>query len=290
MAKFKNSQNALLFNCGYSANTGAIPALSINNDTSIFSDELNHASIIDGIRLSKASTKYIYEHCNYNHLRELIEKSTSKHKIVISETLFSMDGDIANLNELVNICQQHNALLYLDDAHASGVLGEKGRGSLEHFNITPNDSIIQMGTLSKALGSCGGFICANSSIIEYLINTARPLIFSTALPAPVIASAATALNYIENHPEIIIKLRENISILRTLLNMPHPQISPIIPIPFNTIEDTLKASSYLYDNGIYAPAIRPPTVKTPRIRISISANHNKQDIEALVKCLSQTAR
>ncbi len=284
----KGSESALLFNSGYTANIGAIAALTSQED-SIFSDELNHASIIDGCRLSRAK-KYIYKHNNPAHLEKLLKSVTSRVKLIITESIFSMDGDIAKLDEINNICIKHKSLFYIDDAHATGVIG-KGKGSLEHFGIKANNQIVQMGTFSKALGSFGGFITASNNIVEYLVNSSRSLIYSTALPAPVIAASLSALSHLKKHPELINKLKNNISLCRKYLKESGFYVdkydTPIIPILFNSVEDTLKASDYLLENGIFAPAIRPPTVKKPRIRISISADHSEEDIFLLISTIKE---
>jgi 8-amino-7-oxononanoate synthase len=290
-ASFKGTEKAAMFNSGYAANTGAIAALTDEN-SAIFSDELNHASIVDGCRLS-AAKRHIYRHNDLNHLESMLSKSRSTHKFVITESVFSMDGDIADIYNINKLCDKYNAVLYIDDAHATGVLGN-GKGALAHFNIAPDSKIVQMGTYSKALGSAGGFIAAPGSIIDYLFNTARPLIYSTALPASAAAAALAAIGYIETHPEIITGLRENIIACRQAFTAKGfsvtPDETPIIPIVFGSAGETLHISGRLQDKGIYAPAIRPPTVKTPRIRISISASHEKQDIGYLAAMLSEAVR
>ncbi|MEK7736121.1 MAG: 8-amino-7-oxononanoate synthase, partial [Nitrospirota bacterium] len=212
-AAFKGTEAALIFNSGYSANTGIIPAIADEGDV-IFSDELNHASIVDGCRLSKAK-KIIYRHKDIGHLSELIEKETAKRKIIITDSVFSMDGDIAPLKKIYNICSSlnaerltPNALLYIDDAHGTGVLGN-GKGALAHFGIKPEPWIIQMGTFSKALGSFGAFAAGSKDAIEWILNTARSFIFSTALPSCAAAASIAALEVIEKEPELLNKLWSN---------------------------------------------------------------------------------
>ncbi|MBF0457586.1 MAG: 8-amino-7-oxononanoate synthase [Nitrospirae bacterium] len=292
-ASFKGAEKAVMFNSGYAANTGAIAALT-DEHSAIFSDELNHASIVDGCRLSATSKRYIYKHCDLDHLETLLSKSLSApNKLVITETVFSMDGDVADISNINMLCDKYNAVLYIDDAHATGVLGN-GKGALAHFNVTPGNNIIQMGTYSKALGSIGGYIAASEAVIDYLFNTARPLIYSTALPATAAASSNAAIEYIEAHPELVVKLRENIVTCRRLLLSKGFSVTndetPIIPIVFNSASEVLHISGCLLDRGFYAPAIRPPTVKTPRIRISMSAFHEKDDIEHLVNALTEAIR
>ncbi|MBF0343163.1 MAG: 8-amino-7-oxononanoate synthase [Nitrospirae bacterium] len=291
VAAFKDTPAALVFNSGYSANLSAIPSLA-TKDGAIFSDELNHASIIDGCRLSGAE-KFVYQHKNLTHLSELLQAADNPIKLVVTESVFSMDGDITDIRGIYELCKTHNALLYIDDAHATGVIGN-GKGSLAHFNIRPDDTIVQMGTFSKALGSVGGFIAASKTIIDYLINCARGFIYSTALPVPAVAASLAAINYVEDHPEIIRRLCYNISNCKRLLLSKGVKVSDeetaIIPIYVDTVKDALRVSEHMSASGILAPAIRPPTVKQPRIRISISALHTEEDIELLTVYLFEALR
>lgn len=287
-AKFKETERALIFNSGYAANTGIIPAITDEEDM-IFSDELNHASIIDGCRLSKAQV-LVYKHKDIVHLENLIKAASSKKKIVITDSVFSMDGDIAPLCDLYDICKKNNAMLYIDDAHGTGVLGS-GKGVLSHFNLKPEPWIIQMGTFSKALGSFGAFVAGNSEVIDWILNTARSFIFSTALPACVIAASLAALEIIENDPDLVRRLWANTNkfikdIEELGLNKTETE-TPIIPIKTATVEDASRISLYLFQNGIFAPSIRPPTVKEPRMRITITAAHADKDIEKLIEILKE---
>ena len=303
IAGFKGTESALVFNSGYAANTGIIPAIAEEGDA-IFSDELNHASIVDGCRLSRAKT-YIYKHKDTGHLENLIRKTKARRKIVVTDSVFSMDGDIAPLKELYDICltlnsgqtrgstgQTHRSApttLYIDDAHATGVLG-KGRGSLEHFGIKPEPWIIQMGTFSKALGSFGAFVAGSKDVIDWTVNTTRSFIFSTALPTCIIAASIAALELIEKKPALIKKLWSNRDkTAKGLTKLGYDIMgseTPIIPVKTGSIENTLKTSRYLLKKGIFAPAIRPPTVKEPRLRITVTAAHTDEDIEKLIKELS----
>lgn len=288
ISKFKNTESALIFNTGYSANTGIIPALT-NSETAIFSDELNHASIIDGCRLSKAD-KFIYIHKDISHLEKLIKDSNKKHKLIVTDSVFSMDGDIAPLKEIFEICKKYEALLYIDDAHATGVIGN-GKGSLSHFNIKPEPWIIQMSTFSKALGSYGAFAAGADKIIKWLINTSRSLIYSTTLPPCIVAGNLAAIELISKDISLINKLWENRNKLYLALkNLGFDTMSsqtPIIPIKTGSVENTLKMSNYLYKKGIYAPAIRPPTVKEARIRFTVTSVHNDEDLEILIDALKK---
>ncbi len=287
LSEFKTTESCLVLNSGYTANTSLIPALAGENDI-IFSDELNHASIIDGCRLSRAE-KIIYRHADIEDLKKLIKKTYCKgKKIIVTDTVFSMDGDIAPIRELYELCKAEDALLYLDDAHGTGVLGN-GYGVLKHCGIKTEHFIIQMGTLSKAIGVFGAFVCGNSSIIEWFINSARGFIFSTSLPPCIVAAAYASLKIIINDKELIKKLWQNTEkVMETIKNLGLKTTktkTPIIPILFESIEQAIKASKILYDSGIYAPVIRPPTVKTPRIRITITAAHSESDIEKLCSAL-----
>ena len=279
-AQFKDTESSLVFNSGYAANTGIIPALA-DEDTALFSDEFNHASIIDGCRLSTAKT-LVYAHKDLTHLERLLKKENTKKKIVITDTVFSMDGDIAPLREMSDICRNYNGLLYLDEAHATGVVG-KGRGALAHFGLKPEPWIVQMGTFSKALGSFGAFLAGSSDIVQWTLNSARSFVYSTALPSCVVAASIAALELIKNDSVLIKRLWENREKLAGGLKDIGYDIAgsetPIIPIRTGSVENTLRISKYLFDKGISAPAIRPPTVKESRIRINVTAAHTDEDIQ-----------
>ena len=288
ISQFKGTESSLVFNSGYAANTGVIPALS-DEDTTLFSDEFNHASIIDGCRLSAAET-LVYRHKDLEHLKALMERDGSKKKIVITDTVFSMDGDIAPVNKLYDICRKFGALLYLDEAHATGVIGN-GKGALAHFDLNPEPWIVQMGTFSKAFGSYGAFLSGSSEVVQWTLNNARSLVFSTALPSCVIAASMAALELIDNTPELIEKLWMNREKLAAGIEIIGYDImgseTPIIPVRTGSIENTLRLSAYLFEKGIFAPAIRPPTVKEARIRINVTAAHTDEDIERLIEALKR---
>lgn len=296
VAQFKGTEAALIFNSGYAANTGVIPSIAGEGDV-LFSDELNHASIIDGCRLSRADTT-VYRHCDVEHLAELLKKEVGKRRIVITDTVFSMDGDIAPLREIYDLClalnseplTQNSALLFLDDAHGTGVLG-KGKGALARFSIEPEPWIVQMGTFSKALGSFGAFVAGSRETVEWITNTARSFIYSTALPACAVAAATKSLEMIGNVPDLVEKLwRNRETLVKALRQMGYDtggSETPIIPLRTRSIEEALKLSQYLYERDIYAPAIRPPTVKEPRVRITVTAAHSEEDIRALVDALAR---
>ena len=293
-AEFKGTESALIFNSGYSANTGIIPAIA-DEGSVIFSDELNHASIVDGCRLSRAK-KIIYRHKDIGHLSELIEKETAKRKIIITDSVFSMDGDISPLKDIYELCSSLNSklltpnsiFLYIDDAHGTGVLGN-GKGALAHFGIKQEPWIIQMGTFSKALGSFGAFAAGSKDAIGWILNTARSFIFSTALPSCAAAASIAALEVIEKEPELLNKLWSNREqAVHGITKLGYDIMgseTPIIPVRTGTVEEALRISQHLMKNGIFAPAIRPPSVKEPRIRIAVTSAHTAEDIEKLVKAL-----
>jgi 8-amino-7-oxononanoate synthase len=288
ISRFKDTEAALVFNSGYAANTGIIPAIA-DKDTVLCSDELNHASIIDGCRLSGGKT-VVYKHKDLTHIDQLLSKEGNKKKILITDTVFSMDGDIAPLKELSDICRNYHAFLYLDEAHSTGVLGN-GKGALAHFNMKPEPWIIQMGTFSKAFGSLGAFLAGSADIVQWTLNNARSFIYSTALPSCIIAASMAALELIENDQDLIKKLWERRHMAAKGIKDAGYDImgseTPILPIRTGTIENTLRLSKKLFEKKIYAPAIRPPTVKEPRIRINVTAGHTDEDIGRLIEALKE---
>lgn len=279
ISKFKNVEAALIFNTGYMANVGVISAICDENYY-IFSDELNHASIIDGCRLSKAKT-IVYKHNDMKDLESKIRSNNPKFGMIVTDSVFSMDGDIAKLPEVIEIAKKYNLLTLVDDAHATGVIGKTGRGSSEYFNCKPD---IIIGTLSKAIGSEGGFVCANKDIIDYIKNKARSFIFSTALSPAVINGAIKSLNIIEKNPELVKKLNDNINYMCKSLRDIGFNInseSPIIPILIGKEEIALEFSKMLLEEGIYIPAIRYPTVKRGKaiLRLTLMATHDFKDLD-----------
>jgi 8-amino-7-oxononanoate synthase len=278
----------LIFNSGYAANTGVIPSITSEADV-IFSDELNHASIIDGCRLSRAKT-LIYRHRDMAHLQTLLKRAKARRRVVITDTVFSMDGDLAPLQDIYEICIRSGAVLYLDDAHGTGVLG-RGMGALAHFGLKAEAWIIQMGTFSKALGSFGAFVAGSEDIIQWISNTARSFLFSTALPSPVIAAAAAGLRLAERNPALVGKLwanRERLyEGLKSLGYNDRASMTPILTVRADKISEVLGLSKYLYEKGIYVPAIRPPTVIGPRLRITVTAAHTERQIDRLLSELKK---
>lgn len=293
ISEFKGTESTLIFNTGYMANLGVIYAITKENDI-IFSDQLNHASIIDGTRISKAKVK-VYKHKDTANLEEEIkeekEKGDYSNFFIVSDGVFSMDGDIAPLPELTEIAKKYNCCLIIDDAHATGVIGKTGKGTVEYFKDKTGKDLsayvdLQIGTLSKALASEGGFVCGKQVYIDYLINKSRPFIFSTALSPATIASANAALNLLkENSEDYLSNLNENTKLMRKLLSDAGLNIvegeTPIIPIIVGPAELANRLSDELKKEGILVSAIRPPSVpkEMSRLRLTIIATHTKEEIE-----------
>ena len=290
LARFKNAASAVLFNTGYMANTGVVPSIA-DETWVILSDALNHASLIDGCRLSRAE-RQVYPHKDMDALRGFL-KNSRKRPLIVTDTVFSMDGDLAPLDELYQLCLEYGAALYIDDAHGTGVLGG-GRGALHHFGLKQEEFVIQMGTLSKAVGGLGAFVCADALVIDWLRNRTRTLLYSTALPPPVVAGVLEALRIIESDPAPLNRLWKNRDILYNTLNSEGfdlgPTETPIIPIMLKDTPSALKTSEFLLQRGIYLPAIRPPTVQTPRLRATVTALHTEDDIHRLVESLLEARR
>lgn len=288
VSRLKGTEASVIFGSGYAANTGVIPAISDGN-TTIFSDELNHASLIDGCRLSKARL-FIYRHNDMEHLNGLLHRHRKGKSVIITDSVFSMDGDIARVGELRELALTYDAVLYIDDAHGTGVLGG-GKGALSHFGLSPEPFIIQMGTLSKAVGSCGAFIAATGVVTKWLINTSRTFMYSTALPAHLIAASIEAVNIILNDPSLVERLWKNRNCLVSGLHSIGVDTglsqTPIVPVVLKDNRSAVGLSEFLMRRGIYVPAIRQPTVRTPRVRFTVSAVHTEEDIDLLVKRLKE---
>jgi len=295
LAAFKSTEAALVFNSGYTANLGLLQSLAGPEDT-IFSDELNHASIIDGCRLSRART-LVYPHCDAEALEGLLKKNAGRRRrIIITDGVFSMDGDIAPLPELAGLARRYDGALIVDDAHATGVLGPAGRGTLEHFGLAGDPGIIIMATLGKALGSFGAFVAGSAQLREYLINRSRSFIFTTALPPAVVAAAAEALAILEAEPELRRRLSENADFMReglqacgfnTLGSSTH-----IIPVMIGAPEKAVAMAARLFEEGIFIQAIRPPTVPpgSSRLRLTVMATHSRDDLAVALEAISAAGK
>ena len=288
IARFKKKDRALLYTTGYLANLGVLTALAHPGDLIVL-DKLSHASLIDGARLSGATVR-VFPHKNYRRLEEILASSRETKKMIVSDTLFSMDGDIADIAELIRIKEKSGALLILDDAHGLGVLGATGKGACEDLGLEEKVDFL-VGTLSKAAGCLGGFVAARGSLIEYLINFSRPFIFATSLPPLVCAAALAALRVIEEDGGRRQKLWQNARLLHE--GLPHcgfesgPLVSPILPVVVGEEKKAIEISEYLLKEGFFVPAIRTPTVAKgkARLRFTVSADHDPADIRRLVHTL-----
>jgi glycine C-acetyltransferase/8-amino-7-oxononanoate synthase len=286
IAAFKLAESAILFNSGYAANTGIIPAVAGEGDL-VLSDQLNHASIIDGCRLSRARTE-VFRHRDMDHLETLLRSNTTApRKLIITDGVFSMDGDIAPLPDLVRLAERYNAILMVDDAHATGVLGGHGRGTAEHFGLEGRVHI-QMGTLGKALGSFGAYVAGARDIVRYLLNTCRSYLFSTSLPPAVCAASIASLDILEAEPWRREKLWNNRNRLAhglaALGVSIAPSATPIFPLQVGSSDQALQASQRAFAQGVFAAAIRPPTVPngSARLRATVMATHSDEDIAQAV--------
>jgi len=285
IANFKGTEQSLVFNTGYMANVGTITAL-MNKNSIIISDELNHASIIDGCRLSGARIER-YNHKDIEHAEHILKNYKSSHKMIITDGVFSMDGDIAPLDKLYELGKEYNALLMVDDAHSTGVLGN-GRGTAHHFGLTDVD--VQLGTLSKALGSVGGYVAGRKELIEYLVNYSRSFIFSTALSPADIGAALEALTIVKNEPLVVEQLNENTAYMANKLQSMGIECddeTPIFPIIVGDNEKALSLAYELELRGIIITAIRPPTVPVgeSRLRMTVTAAHSQEQLDYVANTL-----
>src|SRR3989475_2488692 len=289
LAAFKRVEAALVFPTGYQANLGLITTLA-EACSVLYADRLCHASLIDACRLCDAPLR-VYRHRDHAQLTRLLQRKRAPHPaLVVTDGVFSMDGDLAPLPELDKVAEQAGVTVVVDDAHGTGVMGATGRGTVEHFGLE-GQPLVQMGTLSKALGRLGGFVAGSRDLIEYLVNRARAFIYTTALPPAQAAAAIAALDVIEDEPE----RRERLWVLRRRLHAGARQAgsdtldsrSPIIPLLIGDAGAALRLSETLLSHGIYAPAIRPPTVPagTSRIRLSVTAGHTPAQIDHLLEVL-----
>lgn len=287
---FKGTEAALLFNSGYNANIGCISALA-GRGTDIFSDKLNHASIADACILSRADVKR-YPNGDVNALEVMLRKSTAKKKLIVTDGVFSMDGTLAPLPDMVSLLDKYNATLLVDDAHATGVLGKTGKGTLEHFGID-HPSVIQMGTLGKALGSFGAFIAGHTELIDLLITKARAFIYTTALPPSVCAASIKAIDLVEEQPELRARLHENTEFMRAGLKEAGLDTlgssTQIIPVLAGKAERVMDLSHKLLDKGVFIQGIRPPTVpeNTARLRITLMATHSREDLKTALSAIKE---
>ena len=293
MSPYIEKARALYLCTGYMANLAVLTALGADADAMIFSEALNHASLIDGARLAKAGVS-VYPHGDVAALEQQLRASTASTKIVVTDSVFSMDGNLAPLPQLLALCERHGAWLVVDDAHGFGVLGERGRGALEHFGLrSPN--LVYIGTLGKAAGVGGAFVAAHASVIELLVQRARPYIYTTAAP-PALAHALQASLDIIGGAEGARRrahLAALVDHLQDALRLQRWQLLPsrtaIQPIIIGSNEDALRVAAGLHEQGLWVPAIRPPTVApgTARLRVTLSAAHTHTEVAQLARALSQ---
>lgn len=300
IAKFVGFQRALTFSTGYLANLAVTPTLAGKGDA-IFADKLNHASLIDAMQLAKANgaTVHRYPHNDVLTLQRLLQTSSAKTKLIVTDTVFSMDGDLAHLAELLVLAEQHDAWLILDDAHGFGVLGPNGQGALAHLDIPSAKRILLMGTLGKAAGVGGAFVAGSELAIEYLLQKARSYIFTTATPPALVCGLLKSLDLIEQGHTLRQALSTHIRALQQGLNSANleqplvllPSPTAIQPMIVGSNEAAVMLSKALWQRGLWVPAIRPPTVPegTARLRISVSASHTADDIRLLIDAITELA-
>ena len=284
---------ALYFSTGYMANLAVLTALGAEPDAMIFSEALNHASLIDGARLARANVS-VYPHGDVAALAAQLEASSACTKIVVTDSVFSMDGDLAPLPALLALCERHGAWLVVDDAHGFGALGAHGRGALEHFALrSPN--LVYVGTLGKAAGVSGAFIAAHASVIELMIQRARPYIYTTASPPAIAHALLTSLDIIEGEEgaslrahlaALIAQLDDELTLMRWQRPVSHTAIQPIV---IGANDEALRVAASLHAQGLWVPAIRPPTVptNTARLRITLSAAHTREQVAQLAQAINQ---
>jgi glycine C-acetyltransferase len=293
LAKFKNVEACLVFQSGFTANSGTVSCILGREDV-IISDELNHASIIDGSRLSRAQI-VVYPHGDMDALREALETSQGRRTLVVTDGVFSMDGDIAKLPEIADLAEEYGAILMVDDAHASGVLGRCGRGTVDHYDLHGRVDI-QVGTLSKALGGLGGYVAGPQKLIDYLVQRARPFLFSTSHPPGVIAAAMEAIDLIQEEPELIDKLWDNTNFFRKGLQElgfdTGNSATPIIPVIVGDERKTMQLADGLFEAGVFAQGIAFPTVPRgkARVRTIITAAHSEEDLQFALDAFAKVGR
>lgn len=294
LAEFEGAEAALLFPSGFAANAGVIPAL-VDEGDAIYSDAKNHASIVDGCRLARAD-RHVYPHRDTQALAELLRRGdTYRRRLIVTDTIFSMDGDLAPLVELGKLADEFSAMLLVDEAHATGVFGDTGRGVVEHFAAQAPELCrqvhVRIGTLSKALGAAGGFVCGSQSLVTWLANRARSYVFSTAQPAAVSAAAVAALEIVDREPWRRIRVRELADRLCECLRAQHWNVgqsaSQIVPIIVGSPAETMRLARALRERGFWVGGIRPPSVPANEslLRIGLSAAHSDQMLDGLVDAL-----
>ena len=292
LAEFEGAEAALLFGSGYLANMGVVSSLAGRGEV-VFSDELNHASIIDGCRLSRAET-FVYEHCDVDHLAWGLRQAEGRGALIVTDGVFSMDGDVAPLAEIVALARRHDVRVVVDEAHGTGALGPGGRGAVAEAGLDGEVDVI-VGTLGKALGSYGAYVACDAEMAQYLINTARSLIFSTALPPPAVAGALAALELLREQPRRVEKLQANAETLRSELAREGFEVTgaqtQIVPLVVGDAHLAMSVCEAALERGVFAQAIRPPTVPegTSRLRLAVMASHTRGELREAAQTLSRAA-
>ncbi len=293
VASFEGRPAALVFGSGYLANIGVVSALARKGEV-VFSDALNHASIIDGCRLAGADT-VVYRHCDLEHLDWSLRQAGGRASLIVTDGVFSMDGDVAPLEGLVELARRHGCRLMVDEAHAIGTVGPGGRGSVAAAGVGDEVDVV-VGTLGKALGSYGAYASGSAELCEYLVNTARPFIFSTAPPPPAMAAASAALDLLAANPSRVDRLRRNGDVMRGALRAEglHPGESEtqIIPVTVGDAEQTMALCESALERGVFAQGIRPPTVPegSSRLRLTVMATHRPAELKRAARMLGAAAR
>jgi glycine C-acetyltransferase/8-amino-7-oxononanoate synthase len=293
LAIFKGYEAAVLFGSGYLANSGVISALAREGEV-VFSDELNHASIVDGCRLAKADT-FVYDHCDMDHLEWGLQEAGGHGALIVTDSVFSMDGDIAPLEEIVELGERYDARVMVDEAHGTGCLGPGGRGAVADAGLEDEVDLL-VGTLGKALGSYGAYVCCDRDMADFLVNRARTLIFSTALPPPAVAGAMASLELLIEQPDRARKLQRNARVLRDALADQGVEAgeseTQIVPLVVGDASAAMDACEHALERGVYAQAIRPPTVPegTSRLRLAVMASHTEAELRRAASVLSSALR
>jgi glycine C-acetyltransferase/8-amino-7-oxononanoate synthase len=289
LSDFKGSQACLLFGSGYLANAGVVSALAREGDV-VLSDALNHASIVDGCRLSKART-FVYDHCDMDHLEYGLREAAGRGALIVTDGVFSMDGDVAPLPEIVDLAHRYDARVMVDEAHGTGAMGPGGRGAVADAGLEDEVDVV-VGTLGKSLGSYGAYVCCDADMAEYLVNCARTLIFSTALPPPAVAGALAALDLLRSQPQRVDKLQRNARTLREALSAEGLETgdseTQIVPLIVGDASAAMQACEKALKKGVFAQAIRPPTVPdgTSRLRLAVMASHTGAELKQAAKALA----
>src|SRR3954454_6040774 len=300
LAAFKGTESSVLFGSGYLANLGVVGALARLGASDaaaggpvVFSDELNHASLIDGCRLARAET-FVYDHCDVEHLAWGLRQHRGRPGLIVTDSVFSMDGDVAPLDELVQLARRYGLRTVVDEAHGTGCLGPGGRGAVAEAGLDGQVDVV-VGTLGKALGAYGAFAACSAAMRDYLTNTARSLIFSTALPPPAVAGALAALEVLQEHPEMVDRLQANADAMRAELAREGFEVAgsstQIVPLVVGDAELAMRICETAIEGGVFAQAIRPPTVPagTSRLRLALMATHTREELRAAARTLGRAA-